>query len=307
LLWSGGVSAALLAAGIALWNSNGFPSRFPAEVVLPNMTWMNEGTDNLACVHLPPARISAGHLCSYGAADVQAMPVLVWGDSHAMALLPAWAQLADRHHLRLYFAASSGCRPLLGFSSSAQRLTGQTRCLEFNDAVAQAVQRLNPRIVILNAHWIDTDSDLIPHGDSRVVPGVSSFRLGLQRTLQTIAAPARSVCVVLDVPTFRYFVPYAVGMARRRGIGYDFLRMSRTEAFEQLQEPENVIRDLARRGEIRSVDPKDVLCRTGTCVFEKDGSLLYGDRDHLSRVGAQFVSSTIDGCFNTSRPGRQTG
>jgi len=36
--------------------------------------------------------------------------------------------------------------------------------------------------------------------------------------------------VVLDVPTYEYNVPYALGMAAKRGIPVDFLTVSRAEA-----------------------------------------------------------------------------
>ena len=53
---------------------------------------------------------------------------------------------------------------------------------------------------------------------------------------------------------------------------------------------------------LRYVDPKDLLCPGDSCIFESNGELLYGDEDHLSWVGAQYVASAIDGCFRDIAP-----
>jgi hypothetical protein len=45
------------------------------------------------------------------------------------------------------------------------------------------------------------------------------------------------------------------------------------------------------------VDPKELLCSADSCIFESGGQLLYADPDHLSRAGAQFIASALDGCF----------
>ena len=199
-----------------------------------------------------------------------------------MALLPAYEQLAISHHLRLYFAVRSSCMPLFGLTGGAADGPGAAGCAKFNAAVAQAVLRLDPRLLILNAHWVDTHAD---------------FSRGLRETLRATAAPSRAVCVVLDVPTFKYDVPTALGVARQRGISEDFLKLTRAEALRQYRGPENAIRALERQGVLRFVDPKDLLCGGDSCKFESGGNLLYWDTDHLSWAGAQFVAPVIDGCF----------
>jgi hypothetical protein len=49
---------------------------------------------------------------------------------------------------------------------------------------------------------------------------------------------------------------------------------------------------------VRVADPKDVLCKSGSCVLEANGQPLYRDRDHLSPPGAQFVMSALESCFD---------
>jgi peptidoglycan/LPS O-acetylase OafA/YrhL len=282
-LWSALlVNIVVLGAGVTLWRTGGFPGRYPPEVRARGGEWLFDSEILTRCANTALDKIAAGELCSFGPQDNDSARVLVWGDSHTEALLPAYEQLAISHHLRLYYAVRSSCRPLLDLTSGTTDDPARARCAQFNSAVAQAVLRLDPRLLILNAHWVDTDAD---------------FSRGLRATLRATAARDRAVCVVLDVPTFKYDVPTALGVARRRGISEDFLKLTRAEALQQYRGPENDIRALERQGVLHFVDPKDLLCGRDSCKFESGGNLLYWDTNHLSWAGAQFVAPVIDGCF----------
>ena len=104
--------------------------------------------------------------------------------------------------------------------------------------------------------------------------------------------------MVLDVPTYPYDLPYALALARKRGISEDFLQWSRAEALQQLAGPEADFHELERRALLTTVDPKQLLCRSGSCVFEADGRLLYADSNHLTWNGALLLAGVIDGCFS---------
>jgi peptidoglycan/LPS O-acetylase OafA/YrhL len=299
--WALIVSIVILATGILFWKSDGLPWRFPPETRVQGIAWLWEGDFPPKCVHISFDKIAAGRLCSVGPQDDAAVRGVVWGDSHAMALLPAYEQLAKLHHMRLYFAVRTSCRPLLGTINKREDWSKQ--CSEFNAAAAQAVRQLDPRLLILNAHWTDVDTDLVSLSSEDVDPEASNFKRGLLKTLQASGSSNRSICIVMDVPEFKYVLPTALGVARKRGISEDFLKLTRTEAQERYRGPERDIRALAQQQPgVRYVDPKDLLCRGDSCIFESNGQLLYGDRDHLSWVGAQFVTSTLDGCFRDIAP-----
>ena len=301
--WALIVSIVILGTGILFWKSDGLPWRFPPETRVPGNAWLWEGDFQPKCENISFDKIAAGRLCSLGPQDEDAVRGVLWGDSHAMALLPAYEQLAKLHHMRLYIAVRSSCRPLVGTINKLWSEAGRKKCFDFNAAVAQAVRQLDPRLLILNAHWIDEDADLVVSQSSTDAdPEDSNFKRGLRETLRATASSKRSVCVVLDVPKFKYNLLTALGVARKRGIAEDFLRLTRAEAQEQFSGPERDIRALARQRMLRYVDPKDLLCRGGSCIFEANNELLYGEGDHLSWAGAQFVASALDGCFRDIAP-----
>lgn len=307
LLWfSLTVTIVILAVGMFLWRSDGLPHRFAPEFRARGHEWLLENNYLQHCINLPVAKIAAADLCSFGPREADVVRGVVWGDSHAMALLPAYQRLAAAHHMRLYFAASSSCRPLLGVVDKSEDDATRKKCADFNAAVAQAVRRLDPRLLILNAHWIDADGDLVSSPNNVRIVGESNFTSAIRETLRQTDSQDRSICVVLDVPTFNYDLPTAIGVARIRGINENFIGLTRAEALLQFRDPERDIGALEQRGILRSVDPKDVLCSGNSCSFESKGNLLYWDNNHLSPAGADFVSTVIDGCFRDigSRAGK---
>jgi len=294
------VSAVALAAGFVLWKSHGLPWRFSPQIVALAAGTGAPDESVGRCEPITDAQVRVGQLCRYG--PLADGPIaLVWGDSHAKALLDVYQRLALAHHMRLYVAGEAACRPLLGVETRTLSATARYNCAHFNEAIARTIERIDPRLVVLNAHWIDSDADLAEQPDPAGSPGRSPFERAFGRTVRRIQSAGRSVCAVLDVPTMQHDVPYALAMARRRGIGNDSLRVTRAEAIGEYREVESRIRVFEQLGMLKVVDPKEVLCRTGSCAFQLDGKPLYRDRDHLSVTGADFVSSTLEPCFEGIR------
>jgi peptidoglycan/LPS O-acetylase OafA/YrhL len=297
------VSIVILGTGILFWKSDGLPWRFPPETQVQGIAWLWKGDFLQKCENISFDKIASGRLCSVGPQEDDAVRGVVWGDSHAMALLPAYEQLAKLHHIRLFLAVRSSCRPLVGTINRLWPEAWHNKCVGFNAAVAQAVRQLDPRLLILNAHWIDADADLVSKSSPDVEPEDSNFKRGLRETLRETGSINRSVCIVLDVPEFKYDLPKVLGVARKRGIAEDFLKLTRAEAQEHFSDPERDIRALAQQHRmLHYVDPKDLLCRGDSCIFESGGQLLYGDPDHLSWAGAQYIAGALDGCFRDIAP-----
>jgi peptidoglycan/LPS O-acetylase OafA/YrhL len=290
--------AVICAFGLVLWHTQWVQEAFPSKAHAPDMNWLANTGSVQKCVTQPMPDMAAGKLCSYGPQDDTAPKAVVWGDSHAMALLPAYDRVANELRVRTYFAVRPACRPFPGVINRTDPEGRQKACLAFNAAALSAIRRLDPSLVILNSHWIDADTDLVLPAGLTPEPGESHFRRALAQTLRDLEAPARrKVCVVLDVPIYEYNVPYALGMAAKRGIPADFLTVSKAEARQQYSAPERDIRALQARGMLTTVDLKEPLCRGHSCVYQINGDPLYADENHLSVKGALLVSGTLAGCL----------
>jgi len=118
LVGVGVASAGILLAGLVLWNSDGFPQRFPPETrgLIVSMTATPELVRCVEEVSLDQVR--AGRVCNYGPGD-PTPKVLFWGDSHALAMMPAVKELAKAHGMHLYFVAK--------YNGLGRRRTSATR------------------------------------------------------------------------------------------------------------------------------------------------------------------------------------
>jgi peptidoglycan/LPS O-acetylase OafA/YrhL len=293
LLVSVGVgSAGILLAGLMLWNSDGFPHRFPPEA--RGLIVSAYGTpDRVRCVEdMPLEQVRAGRMCNYGPGG-GSPKVLVWGDSHAMALMPAVRALAKEHGMHTYFVAKYNCLPLL-VPPSATRLDAAADrygCATFNAAVVEAIARVEPELIILDGAWVATESP----------PHVHDIAVGIEQAVKHVGDHVHSICVVLAVPVLKYAVSHALLVARRQHIPDDFLKLSRADAMAQHWEMEHDLRAIAQRGGLKVVDPKDALCPADSCLYKADGQSLYFDDSHLSAYGALYAARTLEPCFALER------
>lgn len=289
-------SALVCLSGVALWRSDGFPQRFAASTrSLLGDSWVDPGRlrEVTDCLEKSAAAIRAGAVCQYGLRPPGAPAVLLWGDSHALALLPGVIDVSAPRGRAVYLVATSSCRPLLDVINLAAGPAGNPKCAPFNAAAVAAVARLAPTEVLLVGYWA---GDRLRQRDTGE-EGVGEFGRALRNTVSAITSPGRAVCVVLDVPLLPYAVSYGLAMAQRRGIADDFLAISRGEAYAAAAPWDTQIRSLARTGVVRVADPKGPLCSGTACLYKLKGRALYNDRNHLSEFGAHYVAPALEPCF----------
>jgi peptidoglycan/LPS O-acetylase OafA/YrhL len=249
------------------------------------------------CMNLPLQRVAEGQLCRFGPDNAGGRKVVLWGDSHALALLSAFEALARSDGWQLYFAARSACKPLLDVEDGRVETARQEECARFNNAMVAAVAKIHPQLTILAAWW-SIERGLVP--EQWVPP--SAFtpprEWNWKATLGPLRAAGSSVCIVLDVPILPYAVPYALAMARRRGLDTSFLYVNRSDVLARSSEVEASIRPLeSSEYAVKLVDPKDDLCRGERCEIERDGRSLYRDTNHLSRAGSMQVRDSLAQCL----------
>jgi hypothetical protein len=294
----GVIAATLFAFGYRVWHSDGLPQRLAPEE--RRMVDATRFTDRavLACLPPPIDRVAAGDLCRFGAADSPRDVVLLWGDSHALMLLPAVRAIAQRHGMQVQFAGRSSCPPIIGSPVASSR-DAQQRCEAFNVAMTDAIARIRPHIVILAAFWGAPDYQ--PPATAALGGSAldAAFSRNLQETVHRIRADGRTICLVRDVPTFRFGVTHSLAMAHRRGIEPVFNVLTLNDARRQQRPFDSEFDQLAGQGLFVSVNLREQLCAPGTCrMLDEAGTPLYSDNSHLTPAGAHIVEPEIEGCFH---------
>jgi len=246
---------------------------------------------------------------------------LLWGDSHALAILPAVDAAYAKHHEAAIFAQQGGCPPLLGvnvrdFSTAksnlfrswtdANGLDRSERCKRHTDAVLNWVARNHIGTVILAAHWIayteDKHSRRLTDSQSpenySMLDNAAVFSRGLERLLAALDREHVRVFLLDDAPQSLVDVPYALASAQRLHLDREF-RISRVAYEAQQHSAAAIFARLQKRYGFRILKPQDWLCAGGMCSIARDDVSLYVDNEHLSELGAMISEPALEAIWDT--------
>ena len=283
------ITAATILVGAAIYKLDGIEGRFSKETLQyvdaslrrepgDKADLLENGTPPLLRRRAPEARI---------------LPVLLWGDSHARALLELFHQTCSATGTNIYASAFAGTPPLLGVTHPP-RLDSPA----YNDAVLEFVRERKIRQVILAARWAryahgDVTVNEVPKLKDSAEPSLSSeeaFRRSVTRTIRALEAAGATVWVFLQVPHQDVDPPYALANTARFASGnlqeLDQLGVTTDDHLQFQAFPNSVFQELANE-RVRVLDPLPAFqTDSGRCRLAMDGHSLYHDTNHLSDQGS---------------------
>ena len=304
------VMGVALALGSVTYLNNGFPSRFSKQANLnPNA---NPQVAKWKSCDATVQRLSSpSNLCTVGSTTNAKTPsFLLWGDSHARAVAPAIQISAARVGSTGLVAYTNGCPPLLGIDRQGQPPT----CSDLTTATINYIgEHPNLHTIILASRWaISANGTRFKTEDGpsvilvNMIPGSSSantnatlFELGLDRTVSRLLQMGRKVVIVTQIPEVGYNVPSALYMAARSGRDLNtIIAPSLSDYINRNKIDATVIKLFAQNANVQIVEPWKKLCNQKYCAVVSQGQSLYLDDDHLSILGARYISSIFDPVFN---------
>jgi peptidoglycan/LPS O-acetylase OafA/YrhL len=247
---------------------------------------------------------------------------ILWGDSHALAFLPAVDAAYAEHHEAVRLAQLGGCPPLVGvhirpFSPSQSNylhswLEGKgygrsELCKQHTDAVLDWIIQHHVGSVILAGHWIaytETASrQWLTDAESPENPALRDnaaiFARGLDRLLAVLQKEHVRVFILDDAPESPVYVPYALAAARRRDLQRDF-RISRAEYEAQQRSATEIFSRLQQKYVFQILEPQSSLCGSGMCAIARNTESLYVDEEHLSALGALVAKPALEPIWRVS-------
>jgi hypothetical protein len=276
--FAGAGLAIVLVCGLTFRIEQGFPGRVPTEAV----TLAEAATDRAFINELTGSDVRAEKLVSIGVNDPAASPVvLVWGDSHAMAVLPAVDAFLKERGASGRAATHSCMAPVIGWFEPGKCGLGD-RSTDYNAAVFAYIQSHRIPEVILSARW----------GGYRGEQGenAEAMESALLETVRQLVAIGARPWVLLDVPNHPFDVPRALSRAVTSRVDIVSLsaRPSPSIELDDL-DPKTVAAIEAAGGRI--LNPKSrFLDATGEYYVVKAGSVvLYRDHHHLTTKGAELM------------------
>jgi peptidoglycan/LPS O-acetylase OafA/YrhL len=289
-IFAGAAAVAMLFAvfGLTALKTHGFPSRLPSEARV-----LIDSRDDFW-----NRRDSCDHkICHLGGAGTPESFIL-WGDSHAGALAPAFERLALSDNISGAVAFHSGCAPLLHLKRYG---AGALDCTQFGDSVIAYIRSHNIRTVFLHARWgLYAESLRQEEGvplyltpDLRAETNYPIFTQLVNSTLQELHTMDVSVVVIASVPEVGIDVPTALARDEMSGKPLD-IALLRDDFMKRQERTFETLRDAAEKYSALIVYPHQLLCRTSRCSVLEGQTPLYYDHDHLSVHGAMYLTPLFE-------------
>lgn len=309
----GSLACVIMVLGVVSWTSGGIPQRLSPDVLAIASGQDDYGIRDETCLNRGLARISTGDLCRFGGDETPSgIRFLLWGDSHAESLAPAFRTLARKYEAKGWYASRNACPPIIGmFSSSVDK---KAKCRRFNQAMHAFAKENKITDIVLVARWnlyaegwpkwgVESRSKTQFYINDEKSTNLSLeenkkvLSRGLHRTVASLKKTGARVWVVEQVPYVGYRVPEVQAIAlhspfasARPGVEKSKHQLRSTFMRETLASLQETL-------PVQVLDASNKLCEGKTCRVMYEMRPLYRDDDHLSGFGADWIASTFQPVF----------
>jgi peptidoglycan/LPS O-acetylase OafA/YrhL len=270
----------LMALASVVWISKGIPQRLPEEIY----AYGRAQADRVG-ITTTIEDVEADRLFPLGVEDEQPVTVVLWGDSHAMVLTPAFDDALKSLGLKGEAACYTATAPLLDFYRPTEFGLNEM-AKQWNERVLDRVAKNRPTHVFMAGNWKGYQEMAAP-------PERGDFKKQLLATVRAVAATGAKPWVILQVPEHKQSVPKL--LLQERMLGRDISSyLDRPSEWNGLTDdgPELIkqIRELG--GEVLDLRPAFYEEESGAYSFlEKDGYPLFRDKHHLTPHGSRLIAT----------------
>ncbi|MBT4485963.1 MAG: hypothetical protein HOM07_02950 [Rhodospirillaceae bacterium] len=283
---AGGAIVGMALLGISVRFLDGIPQRLRPEVAGLNAAAEELNPFQVKCVIKSLAMLRSEGPCILGDAQADKLTIL-WGDSHAAALMPALDKIGREAGMRVAVFARGHCAPISGLVPPYNELVMFKICSKSNKFVQDYIKANRPEFVLMAAVWSQYRLPL-------------EFSRNIASTLNVLSESNTQAFLFLEVPSYsggpKAWARQAVS---GRISKQDISNLSTMPVNLHRQETKAVAEVLKSHFGTRVIDPADFLCRRdGVCRMFEGATWYYVDGQHLSLAGAVAVSPLLANAFS---------
>jgi len=314
LLSAFAVLVAMIATGLALKTTDGWPQRFdmPSQLEKSFARTPKHAEGGVACFKAVEAHMPL-EPCRFGVVN-QKLDYLVLGDSHAFSALHAVQSYVRGRNLSGAAITIPACMPLVDATVMGRTKPDQN-CEWFNRRFLDFVEASEVRNVVLIARWWHYFGGAAQLIDART--GQSSlsteeekklFAVRLRETLAALQSLGTKVYILRPIPEFSHsarqvysalYRPFSsMPSDAQLNEALNAFAISRSDYLSGRRPVDNLLEELAESGLARLIDPLPALCDAAHCQMGSASQSWYFDDDHLSMVGADRLIPQISAAFD---------
>jgi len=216
--------------------------------------------------------------------------LLIWGDSHAMAVLHVLDAICTEHNIRAVAATHSATVPLLDFPCLTRYSLGEDS-IAYNKTVAEYAKSRKIKNVLLVAAWNGYIAPTATREEE------DKFSASLIETIDFLHEAGAKVYLMKDVPKQNCDIPRVLAAAVRFGKDPTKIGVPLQEHLERTAFVSKLFDKLADSSVV-VLDPARFLTdAAGLCRAELNGRALYFDRHHLSIYGEMQLQPLLNPIF----------
>jgi peptidoglycan/LPS O-acetylase OafA/YrhL len=272
------------------------------------------------CVHNTEVPFQDSDFCVLVANDEKY--AILYGDSHAQALMLEAKKAFSKTNYGLLFAATSACPPVKNVYRADK--ASKQACYEQNKKIYNYIVS-NPQIkyVILSARWTlgmegtrfnnkegGVELGTKPHLD--IVEAGSTYRYhndydhqdkiaqAYTKSIQELLNAGKKVILIYPVPEAGWNVPDYLSryyLINRDSVFNESTASTSHEVFkERNKRTIDALDQILPNKNLLRIHPEKMFCDkdiSGRCITQKDGVILYRDDDHLSDGGARLLLARV--------------
>jgi peptidoglycan/LPS O-acetylase OafA/YrhL len=216
---------------------------------------------------------------------------LIMGDSHALAISPAFDLFLKEINESAYFVYRHACPPL----NSIYIFRTLGNCKKFNDEVISKITQLNLQKIFLVSTWIYPEEASITDNPDKQLSVLDSkllFSSSFDHTIELLNNLNLDVYVWEPIPIANGNVPRA--LANSNDVSVTAIQLGTTyeahlQRFSYYYEAQR--RNL--KGIKGVVSPSNFMCKSARCIVLRDNVPLYSDNSHVSFSARYFFAKQI--------------
>ncbi len=280
--------ALLISISVVINKNHGFPNRLP-KVARDYLATKTSRTERNYISRISPEQIQADEVPIWGDPDGE-HEIMVWGDSHALALMPSFDAACQKLKIKCYQITYPGNTPLLDYGVGMKRHIIH-RSIERNQEAYEFIVRNKIPLVVMVAYW---GKSYRSHS--------SIFEKSVRDTVDQLEQAGVQVVIVEDNATFRYRVPQKLARLAWLGQETSGIGISLEEHYEYNRVPREVFQSLSNKN-VRVYDPTSYFAGDSNLwSAEIDGVSMMLDTNHLSEAGAMRLKPLIERAVLESLP-----
>jgi len=303
-------SAVFFTIGVLGHIKNGFPERFPPEIL--NVYVTNDGSLERCDESIYR---ESGSTCIIG--DKEETPTYaLLGDSHSSKLTKSLDEILKKKNKSMLVYAQSWCPPLIGFATDNVKKVPVCRQYITN-SFQTILQNENIEAVVLVAEWPNytrgirpgTDTDQAYYTDKHSVEktlqeNYAAFTRSVDRTLSTLSEKNKKVILVTSVPEYAVDVPVVLTKLRLKGqveLPKEY-RVTLSDYKKRNKEVDNTLLEVKATERATVIDASDLLCKSEYCDYSDGDSSIYEDSNHLTYEATKLITKELEkalGLFNS--------